>query len=120
MECGVYRCDQIANDVILRRIFHNYEWIKLTESKIMLNGVCSNVGEKPMDSVHVGIKWNMKTRAKKILILQCIYLSFIWGLDAMKAFGIKLVEVENIESSAILNNHSDKYRLYVSKLYVRN
>jgi len=86
----------------------------LSDTNIMLSGVFSKMSEKPMGSVSVNVKWNGKLRLVNVLIVPEIYPHFIGGIDIMKSFGIKLVEINNIDTSTIKNNFSDAERIRVA------
>ena len=83
----------------------------LEESKIRLSGVFSKEDEKPLGRVKINAKWKNKQRELNILIVKKIHPHFIGGVDTMKAFGMELREVSNIDASLVSKEFTNKDRL---------
>ena len=55
--------------------------------------------------------WNQKTKIITVVVVKEIKPEFIGGIDTMKEFGVKLVKINNIETSLINKIYTDKERI---------
>ena len=83
---------------------------RLERSNITLCGVFTTGGEQPVGCMTIEAKWNQKIRKIKIIVVEDIKPNFIGGVDTMKEFGVKLIQVNNIEASLINKIHTNEER----------
>ena len=95
-------------------VMNEKSWIKigrpkLYDSKITICGVFPG-SQRPMGRTRVDVEWNNKSKNIEILIIKEISPGFIGGVDTMKAFGVRLVNINNIETGMTTNLFTDVER----------
>ena len=69
----------------------------LKANDIRLCGVFSMKTERPLGCCTVEITWKQKIRKVEVTIVKNIRPEFIGGIDVMKCFGIKLIDMNTID-----------------------
>jgi predicted aspartyl protease len=90
---------------------------KLDTSNLIICGVFPG-GKAPLGQTKIDVEWNKKRRNINVLIIKEISPGFIGGVDTMKAFGIRLMEINNIETDSMKMNITDKDRIQKAKLEI--
>lgn len=106
-------------------VLNEQSWTKLgnpqlSVSKVLLSGVFSSGGEKPLGSFTTDIEWNGKVRQMEIIVVKKLQPDFIGGVDMMEKFGIKLCEVNNIEAADLAMKFSDDDRVNNAMIVFRD
>lgn len=83
---------------------------RLKQSTISLCGVFSTGMERPLGAMTIEADWNGKKRIINVIVVKDIRPDFIGGVDTMERFGIRLVEVDNIEASQVGRTYVDSQR----------
>ena len=100
-------------------VMNEKTWIKIGSPK--LDRSCVTIcgvfpgSKRPMGRSKLDIEWNGKRRNIDVLIIRDINPGFIGGVDTMKAFGVKLMEVNNIEFELTGKTWTDKDRITKAK-----
>lgn len=106
--------------VMSKRLWKKIGSPTLKRNAITLCGVFSDKNEEPLGYTDVMTKWNKKIKKIEINIVQEIYPEFIGGINTMDVFGIRLVEVNNIESSLVGIQNTDIERVRKTLSYHGN
>ena len=83
---------------------------RLTPSNISLCGVFSAGMERPLGEMTIEANWSEKNRIINVIVVKDIRPDFIGGVDTMEKFGIRLVEIDNIEASLVGRSYENKQR----------
>ena len=71
---------------------------RLNSSNVLLSGVFSVSGERPLGVYKATIARNRKIRKVEIIVVKRLQPNFIGGVNIIQQFGSQLVQVNNIES----------------------
>lgn len=91
---------------------------KLNISNVLLSGVFSVGGERPLGVYKTNIAWSGKIKQVDIIVVKRLQPNFIGGVDIMREFGIQLVQVNNIESTDVQKEISLSDRInYATRIF---
>lgn len=92
----------------------------LSTSNVLLSGVFSVGGERPVGSFSTKISWNQKIKQVEIIVVKKLHPNFIGGVDIMNKFGVKLCEVNNIDATDLSKKFTDADRVNFATDFFKN
>ena len=97
--------------VMSERLWKKIGMPQLTSSGIRLCGVFSTRTERPLGCSTVEVFWKQKRREIEVTVVKSINPEFIGGINVMTSFGIRLVDINNIDAQLVNKTHSDSMRI---------
>ena len=97
--------------VMSERLWNKIGAPSLNVSGMRLCGVFSMKAERPLGCTTVEAIWKNKRRKIEVTVVKNIRPEFIGGINVMTSFGIKLIDVNNIDAVLVNQSYTDLARV---------